>query len=387
MKKRGLYPPIVVSILLLLVLSACGTAAPAPTATTETLPTAPPPTAISLPTDIPTVAPTPTAAPPTYPLQRGFMALVYDSKADTVLMFAGQDRDFKGRDDAWSYKTSTNTWTPLRSLNPIFQTPFMTTFTADYDSKADKVVFYLNLRTSSGPVFRSLGDMYVYDPNTDTMDKVTPKGTPWGLGGSSMVYNSESDRFILFGGAEFLKQVTNDETWAYDLNTNTWTAMNPAKHPSGRNGSQMAYIPTIDRVLLCGGWTDGFEPSADTWLYDYNHDTWKEVNPPLKPSYRFFGSMVYVSSIDRVLMYGSQAPATGVMADLWSFDPKTLTWEELHPATDPGTRVAYGMAYDSKADKVVLFGGSLEDSYGPFTDETWLYDPQTNTWTNVTPET
>ncbi len=312
--------------------------------------------------------------------------MVYSSKADAVLLFAGQDQNYKGRTDAWSYKTSTDAWTPLGSLDPAFQTPFQTTFTADYGSKVDKVVFYLNLRSSNGPVFRSLGETYVYDPSTGKLDKVTPKGTPYGYGGSGMVYDSESDRFILFGGADFRKGATIDETWAYDLNTNTWTAMNPSQHPSGRNGSQMAYIPTIDRVLLSGGWTDNFADSADTWLYDYNHDTWKELNPPVKPSYRFFGSMVYVSSMDRVLMYGGQAPATGVMGDLWSFDPKTLSWEELHPATDPGKRVGYGMAYDSKADKVVLFGGAKEDNAGPYTDETWIYDPQGNAWTSVTPK-
>ena len=387
MKRKRTYPLAFASVLLLLALSACGTAAPAPTATAAIPPTVPPPTAILPPTDIPTPAPTPTPAPVTYPPQRGFPIMVYNSKADTVLMFAGEDRDYEGRDDAWSYKTSTNTWTPLTSLNPVFQTAFTIGFAADYDSKADKLVFHLNSRASRGPVYRALGETYVYDPNTDKMDKVTPKDTPYDFGGSRMVYDSESDRFILFGGFSGKKGVAIDETWAYDLNTNTWTAMNPAKHPSGRNQHQMAYIPTIDRVLLCGGWTDGFGQSADTWLYDYNHDTWKELNPPLKPAYRFWSSMVYVSSIDRVLMYGGQAPATGVMGDLWSFDPKTLIWEELHPATDPGTRVGYGMAYDSKADKVVLFGGSSEDGFGPYIDETWLYDPQANTWTNVTPET
>ncbi len=181
-----------------------------------------------------------------------------------------------------------------------------------------------------------------------------------------------------------------NETWAYDLNTNTWTAMNPARRPAGRNWGQMAYIPTIDRVLLFSGWSGDAtlmnELTGDTWLYDYNHDTWEQLRPSSVPARRHFASMVYMASVDRVLLYGGQTREGGpFLSDLWTFDPTTLNWEELHPATDPGKRGQYGMAYDSKADKVVLFGGGGTSMGGPYTDETWLYDPQANTWTNVTP--
>jgi hypothetical protein len=44
------------------------------------------------------------------------------------------------------------------------------------------------------------------------------------------------------------------------------------------------------------------------------------------------------------------------------------------------------MAYNSVADKVVLFGGVTG---GPYSDEgingeTWIYDPATNQWLDVT---
>ncbi|NIV12839.1 MAG: hypothetical protein GWN62_16630, partial [Aliifodinibius sp.] len=43
----------------------------------------------------------------------------------------------------------------------------------------------------------------------------------------------------------------------------------------------------------------------------------------------------------------------------------------------------HAMAYDSNADKIVLFGGS--DVNGDEINDTWIYDPQTNTWTEMTP--
>ncbi len=311
--------------------------------------------------------------------------MIYDSKADAVFMFGGSPGGTEYYGDAWTYKTSTNTWTPL-SANPMYAKGFM----ADYSSKADKLVFYFCLYSSGPESFSRMGETYVYDPTTDKLEKVTPKVVPFGFMGANMVYDSESDRFILFGGFDIMEDRELDETWAYDLNSNTWTAMNPAKHPAGRNFSQMAYIPTIDRVLLFSGWTGDSallnEPTGDTWLYDYNHDTWKRLSPSSAPTRRHFSAMAYMSSLDRVLLYGGQSREGGpFVSDLWTFDPTTLEWEELHPATDPGERGQYGMAYDAKADKVVLFGGGGTSMNGPFTDETWLYDPQANAWTNGTP--
>ncbi len=335
---------------------------------------------------MPTLAPASAPAGPTYPPPRAVLNMIYSSKAGTVLMFGGQPREYAFYDDAWSYKTDTNTWTPL-STSPMYAK----FFTGDYDSKADRVVFYANAYFCVGQSVCRAGETYVYDPNTDEVTKVTPRVVPFGFGSANMVYDSESDRFILFGGYDVKNGRELDETWAYDLNTNAWMAMNPAKHPAGRNLSQMVYIPTIDRVLLFSGYTGDAAlvnaPTGDTWLYDYNHNTWEQLSPSSAPTRRHNASTVYMSSVDRVLLYGGQTKDSGgTVGDLWTFDPTALNWEEMHPPTDPGKRTLYGMAYDSKADKVVLFGGAPKDSYGPYIDETWIYDPQAKTWTNVTPE-
>ena len=53
---------------------------------------------------------------------------------------------------------------------------------------------------------------------------------------TGMAYDAESDRVILFGGVP-----QNDDTWAYDLNTNTWTLMEPAARPSP--GAGISLLP------------------------------------------------------------------------------------------------------------------------------------------------
>jgi N-acetylneuraminic acid mutarotase len=73
----------------------------------------------------------------------------------------------------------------------------------------------------------------------------------------------------------------------------------------------------------------------------------------------------------------------GPLNDTWVFDHVNNTWIELSPESSPSARAWHAMAYDSVNDKVVLFGGGEADYI--FKNETWIYDPQANTWTNVTP--
>ena len=70
-----------------------------------------------------------------------------------------------------------------------------------------------------------------------------------------MAYDAESDRVILFGGDSRPIQFHQGDTWAYDLDTNSWTDMNPATSPAERALPAMAYDPQSDRVILFGGWS------------------------------------------------------------------------------------------------------------------------------------
>src|SRR5512143_3108436 len=234
MNGRRLCPRIIIALVSLLFFAACGSTAPEATPTAE-IPATPPSTPTHIPTSTPTLVPTPT--PPTYPPQRGYHSLVYDSESGAVLLFGGGPNEGEFWDDGWSYKTSTNTWTPL---SPKIQGNFAT----EYASKADRVVFYLSLDIV-GRSYHKRGETYLYDLNNDKLEKVSPETTPYGYLGAQIAYDSESDRLILFGGIDFRTGTFFDETWSYDLNTNTWTDLKSIKRPSPRNFHSMAYIPSI----------------------------------------------------------------------------------------------------------------------------------------------
>jgi hypothetical protein len=225
-------------------------------------------------------------------------------------------------------------------------------------------------------VVEEVGETLTYDFATDSWKDMKPAQVPIGRDSARMVYDSESDRMILFGGRSWTDEPRYfNETWSYDLNTNTWTKMNPHVSPSERWFYSMAYLPSLDRVVLFGG-ESLYGTQNDTWLYDYNSDNWEMVEVLEAPSPRHaYG--VYVASLDRIIMFGGSRDPT------WMFDHGANTWTSLKPDSVPGERSYHSVAYDSEADKIVLFGG------GPFwdqpTNETWIYDPQANTWTDMTP--
>src|SRR5439155_478261 len=90
-------------------------------------------------------------------------------------------------------------------------------------------------------------------PLTSEWTNMNPSVKPSAREFHAMAYDSRSDRIILFGGTQSLPPFDSDETWAYDFNTNTWTNMDPASKPSARDGHAMAYDTQSDRVILFGG--------------------------------------------------------------------------------------------------------------------------------------
>src|SRR4030042_5219686 len=109
-----------------------------------------------------------------------------------------------------------------------------------------------------------------------------------------MTYDVESDRGILFGGfAQTLTPLFND-TWSYQVSTNAWTEKAPAQSPAPGLGP-LAYDIQSDRAILFLG-TIGWLPTnvpSETWAYDLNKDTWTNMKPSTAPRPGFGARMVY----------------------------------------------------------------------------------------------
>jgi N-acetylneuraminic acid mutarotase len=238
---------------------------------------------------------------------------------------------------------------------------------AFYDSKSNRLMI-LGVNDKD---FNLVKQDWIYDPTTDRLIKKDAGDRPDVAG---IVYDAESDRAIGF--------TTHFQTWAYDFDHDRWTQKAPITHPPARDWYGIAYDQGMDRVVLFGGEPDVGEPDlADTWTYDYNTDTWKQMSPAKSPPGRHYLAMAYDPVSRRTILFGG---ATGFqnlekpLCDTWAYDLARNTWTQLSPGTSPSARGWHALGYDSVTRKIVLFGGGVDRDH--FLNDTWLFDASANSW-------
>lgn len=98
--------------------------------------------------------------------------------------------------------------------------------------------------------------------------------------------------------------------------------------------------------------------------------------------------MAYDAQSDRMILFGGLAnPSWGVWTQsnqTWAYDFDSNTWTNMSPSVSPSVGAGVAIAYDAHADRVVLFGGFVS-SYSDPSDKTWVYDFDSNTWTWMDP--
>lgn len=197
----------------------------------------------------------------------------------------------------------------------------------------------------------------------------------WRFGAASGIVGNTT---VIFGGQT---QAGRDgETWALDLETWTWRNETASTGPSPRSSPALAHHPPTGLTVLFGGSPEeGWD--NETWLYDPTTAEWLNVTPANSPTARYGHTMAYLDVSELILLFGGATEA-GTANDTWVYDPLANTWTEVETASAPPTRVSHAMAYDSSDHRIVVFGGCCETS--GFLSDTWLYDPLNMTWTNVT---
>jgi len=382
-------------LLLAVLLAGCAkapppTSTPAPTNTAVAATVAPTPTA-ALATATPTPPPKPTEAPPSptalpkevgaWPASRRMPALVYDDDSMRMLLFGGMGAT--ALQDVWTYESAEGKWQRLGTM------PFpFADISYGCDVKSARVVFYDG----------SANAVWAYAPATRQWEqkKAPPFKVAWG---AAMAYDAESDRLILFGGFRVGGAGCSDETWAYDYESDTWKKMSPKVSPPARANAAMAYEAEADRVILWGGWpyVEPLGKTGDTstfdkkvWAYDYNSDTWTALEPTGGPEVAYAGHrMAYSPRPSRVILFGGAKDMLDHLSnETWAYSVKDNAWQRLESSRQPGPRMDHGMVYYKMLDRVILFGGETKSSSpdkapsNP-SDMVWNLWPVTGTWTPV----
>ncbi|MFW9793857.1 MAG: kelch repeat-containing protein [Candidatus Thorarchaeota archaeon] len=317
--------------------------------------------------------------PPFSPGPTADPAMTYDVESDLVVMFGGSfwetigPSDYIGYNETWSYDYNTNTWT---NMSPPVSPPVRTTTEIVYDVESDIIILFGGHTTNVFGANHHYNDTWAYDINTNTWTEMNPSVAPQARRWHSITYDSESDRVILFGGINGTFNRLND-TWTYDYNANTWSMMNPDEGPSSRAGSVLVYDEASEVSILFGGHIGGdayFGYRSDTWVYNSSEDAWTEMSPSYHPSRSLGMTAVFDSYANRIIMFGGQgySPSYNVT---WSYDLSFNTWFEMNTPNAPPERFYHGLAFDSESNRTILFGG--ENWTSSFND-TWAYRYQIN---------
>jgi len=383
-------------------------------------------------------------SPDVHPEARRSSMMAYDSKADRMILFGGTDDGSPGYghgayNDTWAYDYETNTWTNLSSAiapSPRYHGGFA------YDSTVDRFVLYGGV--GGDPYDHSPYETWLYDYDNNTWSQIAPDHSPspkalmgmafdtqsartimfggnaggntpgnetwaftaenptqdsetdWtnmnpsdapaGYLNMAMVYDSDADRMVAYGGWDGTDDFSN-ETWAYDFESNTWTNLHPVGHPDATHLLRAAYDSGSRQTILFGGWVgtiSGGTYSNETWAYDFSSNTWRNLGPAEHPSGRSRQGMAYDAESARTILFGGHTIENTYDNETWAYDAAQNRWTNMAPAVAPPGRRSPGMTYDSKSDRMILFGGY--DSYSDVIyNDTWAYDFDANTWTNMTP--
>lgn len=332
--------------------------------------------------------PTSTTSTPA-PSARASIAMAYDSESDRVILFGGNTNPGNPgvlSAETWAYDLDTETW---RTMNPPVAPPGLGASGMAYDVQSDRVILFGGYTSgfADQPDQVVTNETWAYDFNSDSWTERTPVLSPSARSAPSMTYNVRSDRIVLVGGYDGSSSLR--DTWTYDYDSDTWQAMAPTTTPTTGDSAAIAYDAESDRAIVFGGAFGGPAvppPHGDnnkTWAYDLTNNTWTEQFPPQNPPKRWVAAATYDSFSDRVVLFGGiqgLVPNPPPLGDSWAYDQNTNTWTEMNPSVRPAARCCHAMAYDSKADRIVLFGGRTTR----FENDTWAYDIEQDLWIPLT---
>ena len=294
------------------------------------------------------------------PSARFDAAIAYDTPGRQVFVFGGQDT--QPRNDIWAYSLSRRQWT---ELTPAAKPPARFGHTLVFDSVRRRLILF------GGQASGFFSDVWAFDIAAGTWQQLSrDEGGPSRRYGHSAIYDTGRDRVVVSHG--FTDAGRFDDTWAFNLASNTWTNLNPAgPRPLRRCLHHAAYDAAGARMFLYGGCSSGSGPcpQGDLWSLDLNANRWTEIaSTPAPPARERYG-MEYDAARGRLLVFAGNA--RGLVNDTWEFDPRARSWSQPEVTSAPAPRHRHETTVAPDRN-IFFFGG--ETAAGR-TNELWMLGP------------
>lgn len=203
-----------------------------------------------------------------------------------------------------------------------------------------------------------------------------PPSAPLGRWGAVLVHDTREGRLILHGGSHYPNGDAAD-TWAFDLETRSWTELETTNPPSARFCHCASYLPETHELLIMNGRNDAGAVPRGAFTLDLSTQVWSAVDAEA-PDGLVGCNTAYDPMRARVIVFGGSGPGA-LVATTWSYEPTTRRFTRLEPETRPPVRRDAMMVYDPLEDRVLLFGGQTGRT--SHAQDLWSFDG--DTWTEL----
>ncbi len=230
----------------------------------------------------------------------------YEPKAGKVMDLVFDAGKFEPLSERWTYDPMSDSWQE-QTLDK--RPDFPNGAVAAFDSESNRLIVF--------------GDgTWSYDPVANSWQQMQPKVSPAFGTWSVFVYDARADRVVLLGGEN---RGNLSDVWTYDFNHDTWTESVASSGPSARMYAAAAYDPRSGHVILFGGLASD-SPVNDTWSYDLASNSWTHLTPKTSPPKRGRHAMAYERESGKIVMFGGGTSPLDFQRDTWTYDPAQNEW-------------------------------------------------------------
>jgi MYXO-CTERM domain-containing protein len=254
--------------------------------------------------------------------ERGTASVAYDEARKRLVTYRPQ------QNVTWEHDGTS--WQAIRASRPRARQGAASA----YDAARQRVVYF-------GGTTEAADATWEWDGTTWTRGAAAMSATPSGL---HMAHDTQRKRTVM---------VTDGSTWEYD--GKTWR--NAGAAPG--TVSLLAYHEAhgVSVALIDGA----------TWAWDGT--SWSDTGSGAPTGVRD-GAMAYDAARERLVCFGGYTDGSGdsEIDETWEWDGSA--WTRMSPAVSPSPRGGHGMAFDSRRQRIVLYGGY-------YANELWDYDGTT----------
>ncbi|MFX0171611.1 MAG: kelch repeat-containing protein [Candidatus Hodarchaeota archaeon] len=218
-------------------------------------------------------------APAIAPSPRYDPRMFYDSMNNEIVLYGGYLENGYSN-NTWCFFPSNNSWRELKQI----EAP-----SARYGHRmvysTTKEKGFLFAGHANGNQDRVTNDMWQYNSNSRNWMEIILPAPPSERYWHEMVYDETNGEIIIFGGrASGSSFLCRDDTWIFDENTEEWRQV-IGEGPTARMLSSMVYNSNEKKLILFGGNRDpNTQIFDDLWEFNIETNTWKKIMTSLPTS-------------------------------------------------------------------------------------------------------